>query len=464
MSIALKMKNCKAVTNGLSLSSKVAYGCGDAACNVVWGAMSAWLMYYYTNVAHVSALSIGTIMLLSRIIDGFTDIIMGIIVDKTKSKHGKARPWLLRMAIPFAIATVAMFSVPESDNTIKLIYIFVTYNLVNTFYTGINVPYGALSSLMTQDQYERSLLNIYRIVFAQIANFIVASMTMPLIQALGGTRYSWSLAYAIFTAVAVGLFVINFIGTKEVVGEDASKREDVPVKVGLKALITNKYWIIVTVLGAFTSIFNALMISVNTYYSEYILNDVNIASILNSAYMVPMVITLLCIAPLVKRIGKRYTNVLGWIVILISYLVLLINPSNTMLVIGTSLLRGAGFACVMGVQFAFIADTVEYGQWKSNVRTEGLIFSAQSFGGKFGGKFGAGLGSALVGGVLAMGAYDGALSVQPDTALMAIKVLYLILPIAVALIQLLLMIPYKLDKEYPQIIKDLKERELRREL
>lgn len=319
MSIALKMKNCKAVTNGLSLSSKVAYGCGDAACNVVWGAMSAWLMYYYTNVAHVSALSIGTIMLLSRIIDGFTDIIMGIIVDKTKSKHGKARPWLLRMAIPFAIATVAMFSVPESDNTIKLIYIFVTYNLVNTFYTGINVPYGALSSLMTQDQYERSLLNIYRIVFAQIANFIVASMTMPLIQALGGTRYSWSLAYAIFTAVAVGLFVINFIGTKEVVGEDASKREDVPVKVGLKALITNKYWIIVTVLGAFTSIFNALMISVNTYYSEYILNDVNIASILNSAYMVPMVITLLCIAPLVKRIGKRYTNVLGWIVILISY-------------------------------------------------------------------------------------------------------------------------------------------------
>lgn len=244
MSIALKMKNCKAVTNGLSLSSKVAYGCGDAACNVVWGAMSAWLMYYYTNVAHVSALSIGTIMLLSRIIDGFTDIIMGIIVDKTKSKHGKARPWLLRMAIPFAIATVAMFSVPESDNTIKLIYIFVTYNLVNTFYTGINVPYGALSSLMTQDQYERSLLNIYRIVFAQIANFIVASMTMPLIQALGGTRYSWSLAYAIFTAVAVGLFVINFIGTKEVVGEDASKREDVPVKVGLKALITNKYWII----------------------------------------------------------------------------------------------------------------------------------------------------------------------------------------------------------------------------
>ena len=231
--------------------------------------------------------------------------------------------------------------------------------------------------------------------------------------------------------------MINFIGTKEVVGEDASKREDVPVKVGLKALITNKYWIIVTVLGAFTSIFNVLMISVNTYYSEYILNDVNIASILNSAYMVPMVITLLCIVPLVKRIGKRYTNVLGWIVILISYLVLLINPSNTMLVIGTSLLRGAGFACVMGVQFAFIADTVEYGQWKSNVRTEGLIFSAQSFGGKFG----AGLGSALVGGVLAMGAYDGALSVQPDTALMAIKVLYLILPIAVALIQLLLMIP-----------------------
>ena len=244
MSLSLKMASKSVSQKGLSLGSKMAYGCGDAACNVVWGAMSAWLMYYYTNVAHVSALSIGTIMLVSRIIDGITDIIMGIIVDNTKSKHGKARPWLLRMAIPFAIATVAMFSVPESDNTTKLIYIFVTYNLVNTFYTGINVPYGALSSLMTQDQYERSLLNIFRVVFAQIANFIVAATTMPLIQALGGTSQAWSMTYAIFTGVAVLLFVINFIGTKEIVGEEASKRETVPVKVGLKALIKNKYWII----------------------------------------------------------------------------------------------------------------------------------------------------------------------------------------------------------------------------
>ena len=262
------------------------------------------------------------------------------------------------------------------------------------------------------------------------------------------------MTYAIFTGVAVILFIINFLGTKEVVGEEASKRETVPVKIGLKALIRNKYWIIVTTLGAFTSIFSALMISVNTYYSQYILNNVNLASILNSAYMIPMVITLLCIAPIVKRIGKRYTNVLGWSIILVSYLVLLINPTHTMMVIGTSLLRGAGFACVMGVQFAFIADTVEYGQWKSNVRTEGLIFSAQSFGGKFG----AGIGSALVGGVLAMGAYDGSLSVQPDTAITAIKVLYLGLPIVVIFIQLLLMIPYRLDKEYPQIIADLKQR------
>ena len=210
MSVSVKMVGGNVKQAGLSLTSKLAYGCGDAGCNVVWGAMSAWLMYYYTNVAHVSALSIGTIMLISRFIDGITDIIMGLIVDNTKSKHGKARPWLLRMAIPFAIATVAMFSVPDFDTKTKLVYIFVTYNLVNTFYTGINVPYGALSSLMTQDQYERSLLNIFRVVFAQIANFIVAATTMPLIQALGGTSRAWSMTYAIFTGVAVILFIINF--------------------------------------------------------------------------------------------------------------------------------------------------------------------------------------------------------------------------------------------------------------
>lgn len=445
---------------GLSLISKMSYGCGDAACNVVWGAMSAWLMYYYTNVAHVSALSIGAIMLVSRLIDGVTDILMGLIVDNTKSKYGKARPWLIRMAIPFAIATVAMFAVPEFSTKGKLVYIFITYNLVNTFYTAINVPYGALSSLMTQDQYERSLLNIFRIVFAQITNFIITASTMPLIEALGGTSRAWTITYGIFTTIAVGLFIVNFIGTKEVVGEAAAKRESVPVSVGIKALINNKYWIMVTALGAFTSIFSALMISVNTYYSEFVLNDISIASTLNSAYIIPMIITLLCIAPIVKRVGKRYTNVIGWIVILVSYLILIVNPYNSTLAVATSLLRGAGFACVMGVQFAFIADTVEYGQWKSNVRTEGLIFSAQSFGGKFG----AGIGSALIGMVLAMGSYDGTLAVQPESAITAIMVLYLILPIVVVIIQLVIMIPYKLDKEYPMIIEELKEREAKKKI
>lgn len=438
----------------LKLNERISYACGDAASNVVWAALGAFVMMYYTDVAHIDPKAIGVVMLISRLLDGVSDLVMGLVVDHTKSRFGKARPWLLRIAIPFAIATTLMFSVPDFENKAKIIYIFVTYNLVMTMYTMINLPYGSLSTLMTDDPYERSVLNIFRQIFAQITSLIITSATLPLIKVFGGGRMAWTITYGIFSAAAAVLFLICFAGTKETVGIAAKEREDVPVMKALSALVRNKCWVISMLLGTGTCLFYMAISTINSYFCVQVLHDDNMVGTLNAAYITPMIVFFFFMAPIVKRIGKRKTNLLGWMVILISYVPLLLAMTSVPVLIISAVVRGIGYACVMGVQFAIIGDSVEYGEWKTGVRSEGLVFSAQSFGCKVG----MGLGNALIGALLSWGKYDGELAVQPDSAITVIKVLYIGMPIIVAVFQMLLMIPYTIEKEYDQMNRELAER------
>lgn len=438
----------------LKLSERISYACGDAASNVVWAALGAFVMMYYTDVAHISPGVIGMIMLVSRFLDGASDLIMGLVVDNTKSRFGKARPWLLRMAIPFAIATTLMFSVPDFENKAKIIYIFVTYNFVMTMYTMINLPYGSLSTLMTDDPYERSVLNIFRQIFAQITSLIITSATLPLIKVFGEGRMAWTITYGIFSAAAAVLFLICFVGTKETVGIAAKERETVPVKKALFSLLKNKCWVISMLLGTGTCLFFMAISTINSYFCVQVLHDDNMVGTLNAAYIAPMIVFFFFMAPIVKRIGKRNTNLLGWLLILVSYVPLLMAMTSVPVLIVSAVIRGIGYACVMGVQFAIIGDSVEYGEWKTGVRSEGLVFSAQSFGCKVG----MGLGNALIGALLSWGGYDGELAVQPDSAITVIKVLYIGMPMIVAVLQMLLMIPYTIEKEYDQMNRELAER------
>lgn len=438
----------------LTLGERVSYACGDAASNVVWAALGAFAMMYYTDVAHVSAGAIGVIMLISRFLDGASDLIMGLVVDNTRSRFGKARPWLLRIAIPFAVATTLMFSVPDFENKAKLIYIFVTYNLVMTMYTMINLPYGSLSTLMTEDPYERSVLNIFRQIFAQITSLIITAATLPMISAFGGGRSAWTITYGIFSAAAAVLFFICFAGTRETVGVAAKERESIPVGTALRALVRNKCWVISMLLGTGTCLFYMAISTINSYFCVQVLHNENMVGALNSAYIAPMIVFFFFMAPIVKRIGKRNTNLMGWGIILISYIPLLGAMTSIPVLVVSSVIRGIGYACVMGVQFAIIGDSVEYGEWKTGVRSEGLVFSAQSFGCKVG----MGLGNVLIGALLEWGGYDGELTVQPDSAIWVIKALYIGMPIIVAVLQMLLMIPYTIEKEYDVMHRELEAR------
>lgn len=241
----------------LSFPERLAYGLGDYSGNLVYSAISAFLLVYYTNVLGVAAATAASIMAISKIFDGISDLVMGRIVDKTKSKWGKARPWIFRMCFPLAICTVLMFSVPASlAGSAQVAYMFLTYNLVSTiFYTGLNVPYATLQGLMTTNQYERGLLGNFRMLLATAGTMTVNTVVLKLCAAFGGgDQYSqkgWTLTFVVLMIVFVLLNLVTFFFCKERVVENTAQGTESargPSLIEcLKSLVVNKYWIIMVV-------------------------------------------------------------------------------------------------------------------------------------------------------------------------------------------------------------------------
>ena len=439
---------------------RFAYGCGDFGCNIIYTAMSAFLLFYYTDYAGVSAMAVGTIMMISRVFDGISDIIMGVIVDRTHSRFGKARPWILRMCIPFAISGILMFSVPASwSSTPKLVYVFITYNLVSTvIYTAINVPYSALNALMTQDPYERSVLSIFRNLLATAGTLTINTFTLPLVEYFGNNASAWTKTFVVFGFVSIAAFLCTFFGTKERVrANEAGEQkveENVPFITGIKALFKNKYWIMMT--GMLALFF--LMYSVNggatVYYAKDILGDKNLVSTINGIFNIVQILGMFFIAMLVKKFGKRNVFSLGLILDIIGMLVLNFSGGSMPVIVVSSVIRGIGNACGGATMWAMVSDTIDYGEWKTGYRTEGLVNSACSFGYKIGN----GIGSALLGVILEVGGYVGNAAAQTASALTSIRICFVWIPIAVYVCGLIIMKFYYLDKEFDGILADLKAR------
>ncbi|HBG0337967.1 TPA: MFS transporter, partial [Clostridioides difficile] len=452
-----KEVNVKATTikyEKISFFERVSYGCGDLGCNIIYSAMSAFLLFYYTNYADVSAAAVGSIMLISRILDGFSDLTMGIIVDRTKSKYGKARPWILRMAIPFAISAILLFSVPSSLGvTSKLIYIFITYNLVSTvIYTAINVPYATLNSLITQDQYERGVLSIFRMILATCGTLIINGLTLPLVEHFGNNLSAWTKTFFIFGIASIIVFFITFTGTKErVKAVKQNKNEVIPFKIGIKSLFRNKYWIQITLCLVCIFIVFAINGGSSVYYAKFILGDEKLFAPINMVSNVSQIIAMFMVAPFIKKFGKRNVLIVGSIILISSNVMFIIAGQNYIGVISASAIKGIGSAGIAATMFAIVSDTIEYGEWKTGYRTEGLINSASSFGFKVGN----GLGSAILGGVLSIGGYVGTSATQSNSAIVSIKACFIYLPIFITILQIIIMFFYKLDKEYSTILNEL---------
>ncbi|MHB9943802.1 MFS transporter [Clostridium botulinum] len=442
----------------INFSEKLGYGLGDFACNLVWNSLSMFILYFYTDVMGMKAAIISTLMLVVRIIAGFMDIASGIVVDKTKTKYGKARPWILWMAIPFGISTILLFSIPNIGESGKLVYVVITYVLLNVIYTAINIPYGVLNSLMTQDQNERSEINIYRMFCSTAGSLCVSVLVLPLVSLFGGEQGAWIITFAIFGIVATFMFFITFKTTKErVTAVNEEKSQNISFKDGMKALIQNKYWIIIVLLLVVLFMNMGIMGGSMIYYAQYILNDKKLVGGLSIAQNIPTLIVMLTIAmPLIKKYGKRNTAILGSIIFILGSLFALIDLTSVKLIYISIIVKGTGNALISATVFALLADTIEYGEWKTNVRTEGLVYSA----GNFGLKIGIGLGTAIVGWLLAFSNYNGSSKIQTNTAINAINILFIWLPMILSGVQIILLKFYKLDKIYPNIISDLENRKI----
>lgn len=444
-------------------SEKLAYCFGDPALTLMYTMTTTLLIYFYTNVVGISAGAVGMIMLLSRVFDGFSDVLMGTIIDRTHSKYGKARIWILRLAVPYALAAVLLFTMPNLGPKGKVVYAFVTYNIMNTVvYTAISQPFHALGSLMSRDRRQRDIICNIRMVLSITASMIITAFTLPLINAVAAViqneQRAWILVTTVYAVISVLILLNTYVTCTERVQAAQKEKENIPFWTALKATVTNPYFLIALGLMLFYTVYQIIIGTDLTYYCQYVLNDVNLVMPLSAAEKIATIVGIAMLPKLLPKYGKRTMICAGCVLGVAGQLFFLLNITSVSLGIITCIMRGIGIAPFYGVQYSLPSDAIEYGQWKTGLRIEGLMFSSMSMGQKAG----SGFTSAIMGAILSWTAFDGLKATaaeQTVEAIFAIKVFYLYVPIAIWIIMFGIAACYKLDKKYDQIMKELIARE-----
>ncbi len=446
------------LTEKIGIVEKLAYGCGDLSSNLVLVLTGTYITFFYTDALGLNVAIVGTLIMISRLFDGVTDVIMGYVMDKTKSKHGKARAWMLWLAVPFGVCTAAMMMVPNIGETGKYVYVFISYNIITTFlYTGINIPYGALNSLMTRDQEQRASINAYRMTMAMIGSLIISACTLPLVNAVGGTnnQKAWIIVSCIYGAAATLLFLFCFAKTKERVNIVSDEDRKISFGKTLKLLLKNDVWLMLCAVWVVYVIGMAMSGGVGVCYAKYVLHNENLFGFISVAQTGVSIICIPLMMPFVKKYGKRKVAVTGGIIGFVGASLVVINPTNAVWLVACNMIRGIASAASMATLNAMVADSIEYGQWKTGIRIEGTLYSATTFGAKIGGGLGMAVGSVILGAA----GYVGTLAVQSEAAMKAMFGLYVFAPIAFAAFVPIIYYFYKLDKIYPQVMADLAARE-----
>ncbi|MGL6198951.1 MAG: MFS transporter [Lachnospiraceae bacterium] len=440
---------------------KFAYGMGEISTNIVFTIATSLLVTFYTDVVHVSAAVIGIIIAISQVFNGISDISAGFIIDRTRSKYGRARVWLLRMSIPYAIAAVLMMAVPQAGQMAQAIYIFITYNLMLTVvYTMFQLPFATTMTYMTRDQNERSKINIIRMAMSPIGNILITLVFTRILAVMpnGGadSQSNWVILTAIYASAAALMMLFCFATVRERVQVlDEYGENKVPLKKAIPALFKNKYFIMIFLYFVAFAMYQTFSGTVTTYYCKWIIGDMSIVGNINTAcYGITIVATLL-LGKVMHLATKRTWCIAGALFIIFGSLIVLVNPTSVAVITIGGLLRGIGMTPILGMIFTMIADTIEYGQWKTGLRTAGAIQSATTSGQKFG----QGIGSVIIGGIMSLSGYNGELANQSEQALSTISNMFIYGVAILGGVMIIALIFYKLDKEYPQIMKELLARE-----
>ena len=439
----------------LSVIEKSGYGLGDTATNLVWRTLMVFLPFFYTDVFGLTAAAVGTLLLVCRFMDGLTDFLMGIIADRTETRWGKFRPWVLWTALPFGVLTVLTFTTFDLGHTAKLVYAYVTYSALVLVFTASNVPYSALTGVLTADPIERTSVSSYRFFFAFLGGVIVQGFSIALVEFFGqgddvvGYQYTMT----VFAALAVALFVVTFLTTTERVKPPAQQKTT--FRRDFADLFTNRAWLILAVIGILFVTFTTLKQGVTMYYFRYFVGDVTLAASFMVIGTVGAMLTAAATKRLAVLVGRRRLFTYSFSVGLVSSALLyFVSPGDILVIFVLGILAEACTGPVVALYFAMLGDAADYGEWKNGRRSTGLVYSA----GTVAIKFGTGVAGAITGWVLNIFGYQANVAQSPE-ALTGIVLLISVFPAVAALAAIIVFRFYVLDEEFlGRIEKDLIER------
>ena len=451
----------------MKLSEKIGYGFGDMSSSMFWKLFSYFLPFFYSNVFGLSLADAGILMLVTRIWDAVSDPMMGIIADRTKTRWGKYRPYLLFFSLPFAVCGILLFTTPENGKTL---WAYITYILMMTVYTGINVPYGSLLNVMTADSDEKSVLSSYRMFFAYGGSFIALFAWEPLCNmfdkarivaedAAGGlasistSPEAWQKAMIVIASCCFILFVLSFLLTKEHVKSEST----VSVGQDLKLLLKNKPWWLLIGAALASNLFNTVRGTTTAYFfADYIQKTVEMApqwaflvsaGIFLSIGEISNMIGVVLAVPMSKNLGKKSTYIISMAVLIGLSIAFFFLPATTggywaMLIFQVVISIFTGV--ISPLVWSMYADVADYSELKDGTASTGLIFSSASMAQKFGGAFG---GSAVMWLLAAFGYNTVAGAVQTETAILGLRILMSWVPAAVAALSILVVWFYPLTKK-----------------
>jgi GPH family glycoside/pentoside/hexuronide:cation symporter len=431
---------------------RIGYGMGDFASNLIWQVQVMFLLIFYTDAVGLDPAYVGTMFLITRLVDGAADVTMGVVIDKTKSRWGKSRPWFLWGAFPFAFFGITTFYVPKIGQTGELIYAFITYLGLSTAYTIVNIPLSSILPTLTRDSHERTTLVTFRIVFAIMGSSLVSFAAQPMVKHLGGSSpsagYFWTMT--IFAVIGALMFIFTFKSVEEKV---KVRQPHFTVKQAFSALKGNTPWYIFAInsfvmWGAYFFQTGAMI-----FYFTY---NVDRPDLVKWAGLISTFLPLagtLTTPFLSRRLHKRTIYMIASTINIVGLVTMILSDVWIPGLLVGATITAAGFGLRTTIYFSMQADPVDFGEWKNGISAPGILSSAVGFIGKVS----MAISGAVAGWMLSLSHY---VANQPQTAsaLFAIKLNYLIMPAGLAVLSMIIMCFYDLDKIYPQIRAELDER------
>jgi GPH family glycoside/pentoside/hexuronide:cation symporter len=428
----------------LTIKEKVAYGLGDTASNIIFQSVMLFLTFFYTDVFGLSPAVVGTLFLVVRLFDAITDPLMGALTDRTQTRWGKFRPYLLWCAVPFGVISVLAFTTPDLSEEGKLIYAYVTYALLMLAYTAINIPYSALGGVLTADVKERVSVQSYRFVFGMLGGLLVTALTLPLVQWFGDGDQAkgYQMGMAAMSVLGVVLFLLCFAGTKERVNPPANQQTT--FKADLNALWQNDQWRILCLAAFFLLTGMVLRNTLAIYYVKYYLMQEDLITTFVTLGMVGNILGCACAQPLAKRVNKIKAYIaLQLIAAAICIASFFVKSDQVTLAMVMYFLWGFFLQMATPLLWAKMADTVDYGHWKTGIRITGMVYSAIVFFIKMG----LALGGALAGWLLAYYNYSADLEQQTHSTQQGILLCFTLLPAIGSVLVACVMRSYTLDNQ-----------------